>query len=248
MSANTDKKETTDTKETKTKELTSEMKVAQQLFSSVADKKKGQSTWETVIHDKFIFKHPKFPSLNKKQFIEVHMALAAAFPDLDYGVNPAEWEQLTDERKGLRATYRFTGTHTGAPFTPFHDCPEIAVTHIRVALPDEHTIVIVEDGKIVEIDVDENNTLLSGPIGFYISIGGKMPRPAPVPTPNMLTSPLASSAPASAGFCASRIGPSSPSKDSNSRSATSSSSTSSVSVSATADLISHLTVDDDEAD
>jgi len=247
MSATTETKVATDTKETKTKELTAEMKVAQRLFSSVAVKS-GESTWESIIHDKFIFKHPKFPSLNKKQFIEVHMALAAAFPDLDYGVNPDEWEQLTDNRKGLRATYRFTGTHTGASFTPFHDCPEIQVTHIRVALPDEHTIIIVEDGKIVEIDVDENNTLLSGPIGFYISIGGKMPRPAATPAPNVLTSPLASSAPASASFHASKITPSSPNKDSKDcrSSCNNNSSSATASVSATADMISHLTVDDDE--
>lgn len=122
------------------------------------------------LSDDFAYVGPIPLALGRDQFLEVQRGLLAAFPDRS--LNLAEVEE---EAGVVRATVRFTGTHTGDLVLPVPDLPLVRATGKTVFLPLETHLYTVRGSKIASIHV-----LLvpgGGFQGIYSQLGARLPAP-----------------------------------------------------------------------
>jgi len=112
--------------------------------------------------------------------------LVASFPDLTF--NATKVAPTLNADGSWSADIVVTGTHTGAAYTPMPGVlPPIEATNKVVKIgPETFTLWADADGKMVKTEITPLGAgHPHGPPGFYLSIGGEIPAPAP-PLPDML--------------------------------------------------------------
>lgn len=120
---------------------------------------------------KFVFGDNQ--SMDWVQYCDTCKDVFDSFPDLNFAWSP----EMTEENGGTKfvSTVTASGTHTGAPFG-VGPHPKIEATGIRCQNETNEIVEwTVEDGKIKEMKViNPTGSLKTGPLGFYVQIGGKL--------------------------------------------------------------------------
>jgi len=158
------------------KEFATNKAVAVRMFDSAKNPDTIPKVFDEILAENFQFKPPKAPKpLNKKEFTGLMMSWLASFPDFNF--NNPELTEVKEEKNKVKAAITFSGTHSGAAFTPLPGVlPAIEKTGTKVKLPAEHSIATFENGKFVDIEVT-TLTGVTGPMAFYVAIGGKFEMP-----------------------------------------------------------------------
>ena len=120
--------------------------------------------------------------------------LFAACPDFQYTCPSHDWKE---EPGKVIATWVVKGTHTGADYSPMPGVPAVEKKEAPVACtndPEKLTFYFV-GGKVSKLVVDAlpGGKGFSGPIGFYLQMGGD---PSKLPPPPAAAVPADEAAPA----------------------------------------------------
>lgn len=122
--------------------------------------------------------------LDKPGYIAVTADLLKSFPDFVYTRDgPIAY---ADSPTKVKWTAIVKGTHTGAPYSPLPGVPAVAAKKVAVQNDPEKVTVDFASGtglkKIAKLTVDAvpGGKGFSGPVGFYLQIGGD---PAKLPPP-----------------------------------------------------------------
>lgn len=103
------------------------------------------------------------------EYTESCKSIWEAFPDIDYQVIGGMEEK--DGKFYFRL--KVSGTHTGVEWAPLPHLPKIEAANVRVSNDEETLIVSVQGDKVTGFEVVSHG-ILSGPKGFYISLGGNL--------------------------------------------------------------------------
>ena len=124
---------------------------------------------KAMLADSHVFSTCHGMEMSGDQYVATIGSLMEAFPDVHFDIR-----KVYVEGDKEYADIVVTGTHTG-PAWGVGDLPKIETTGIKCTM-DPEKIELEQDanGKITKLAIVECGAI-SGPMGFYQSIGGKLP-------------------------------------------------------------------------
>ena len=119
--------------------------------------------------EKDLFRFEDAPPVNVREWVGEFERMTRSFPDVQFG-----YDSIKETRPGevIVEDWQCTATHTGAPYS-FGPFPPIPRTNRRCINDLERLYFTIENGKVSEVTVIALGSL-SGIVGLYIQIGGKL--------------------------------------------------------------------------
>lgn len=118
------------------------------FFESI--EKKDWHALKEMIADDFRYFGPTPDPVSKDKWLEFQRAVQTAFPDWAYNIQKVE--RIHD---AIEVTVHITGTHQDELKLPVEGFAPIPATHRKVKMPVEHALLLVKDGKIAELRVEQ---------------------------------------------------------------------------------------------
>lgn len=118
------------------------------FFESI--EKKDWLALKEMIADDFCYYGQTPDPVTKERWLDFQIAVQTAFPDWAYNIQKVE--RIND---AIEVTVHITGTHTHELNLPVEGFTPIPATRKQVEMPIEHALLIVKDGKIAELRVEQ---------------------------------------------------------------------------------------------
>lgn len=120
--------------------------------------------------DDFTVTGPTPDPIGKLEFLGLHTILAQAFPDFSFNVS-----QVAQQGDKVEATIRITGTQTGILDVSKIGLPIPAIqpTGEKIALPTEHPVLTIREGKFSSLNLPQVPG--GGLHGILQQLGQQMP-------------------------------------------------------------------------
>lgn len=109
--------------------------------------------WETLeemLDDNFRYVGIFPGSFDKDVWLQFQRAVQHAFADWSYNL-----KQVEEKEDGVHVTVHITATHTNDLILPLENMQPLYATNAKIKMPEEHAIVKFENGKIIELRVEE---------------------------------------------------------------------------------------------
>lgn len=121
--------------------------------------------------------------LGKPQIKYALGALVGAFPDFTFKAADPSQQIYKESEVSWSMILSPDGNNTGEPFAPMPGLPPVEKTGKYVRMTVERFTLTVNEAKdkIVKIEIEKQIDGPSGPPGFYVTIGGKLPAPGAAP-------------------------------------------------------------------